>query len=442
MQVTVYGVNWCDTPIGFVAWADNPLTFQVKDTRITWRSRSQHDPGDGPYRYWGYWKKGKLPSYGNKQLIPTGYYDRYDVSDSDHYEVLYPEGGKPTVRHWWWGKFYNGDGWGAEQHILNYGSRHWSGDSYANKDVWYTYGSHRSPDDPPSLHWDDRSWFGVENQARWESFGQGGKLRPKQAWTFEGSSPDSGPTMSMNFFDTIDLGVEGSVNNALSRVYTAACTSLPRTSMNNIANVLDLVGLLKTFVGGHLDLPNADWRSIKELLTSGWMGYRYAYGTTKMDIEDGVSLVNRLRDIARADSIRSNAVEHFTYGDTEYIVKCSVTLGSQQLSDVQSFAERWGIALSAYNIWDMIPYSFIVDWFLDIGGLLEYYEGYNFAMRLSPTAIWFSIAKVIHYSQSESETYYYRWSGQPPDTLPVYTSYTPGAATLIRRGLDVLALFL
>lgn len=440
MELTLYGVNYCTSPIGRVAWLDEGYSFKIEDVKETWRSRGRHDPGDGPYRYWGYRKKGEYPKHGDIQLIPYDYFDHRDASESDHYEVIYPnKDGFLEVRHWWWGPFFWGDGWGAEQHVMRGAYRHWAGTSYANKDVYYTYGSHRSLDDPPTDHWYDINWFGRENQAVWEP--NGGKLRSNEYWIFSSADPGKGPAMDPAYFDVIDLGYEGSINNALSRVYTAACSSLPRTSMNNIANVLDIVSMLKNFVGGHLDLPRG-LRGLTDLVSSGWMGYRYAYGTTKMDIEDGVTLVNRLRDIAKADEVRSNAAESFTYDNTTYTVRCSVTFGSSQLQEVQSFAERWGIALSAYNIWDMIPYSFIVDWFLDIGGLIEYYEGYNYALRLTPVECWFSISKVVKYSDSESETYFYRFPGRPPDVIPVYTSYTPGSATLIRRGLDVIAMLL
>lgn len=440
MELTLYGVNYCASPIGKVAWLDEGFSFKIKDTNVVWRSRSRHDPGSGPYRYWGYRKKGERPKHGDVQLIPYDYSDRFDASADDHYEVIYPNrDGYLEVRHWWWGQFFWGYGWGAEQHIMLSATYRPNGRSYAIKLLYFTYGQHRSPDDPPTNHWYDRPWFEWTNKKVNEP--DGGKLGPNDYWLFSSADPNHGPSMDPAYFDIIDLGYEGSVNNALSRVYTAACTSLPRTSMNNIANVLQLVGTLKDFVGGHLDLPKG-LPGLKDLISSGWLGYRYSYGTTKMDIEDGVALVNRLRDTAKAGEIRSNSVEILTYGDTKYTVRCSITLDSAQLREVQSFAERWGIALSAYNIWDMIPYSFIVDWFLDIGNLIEYYEGYNYALRLTTKECWYSISKVVQYSNSESETYFYRFPGRPPDVAPLYTSYTPGSATLIRRGFDILALLL
>lgn len=216
------------------------------------------------------------------------------------------------------------------------------------------------------------------------------------------------------------------VDSLLVSVYTTACTSLPRNTVNNIGNIFSTIDMIKSMAGGLSGIGS---------LADAWLGYRYVYNTTKSDIHETVNLLDRLHTLADSTEVRSNAVER----RGNVTARCSVTLSRDELDRVSSFAEKWGIQLSAYHAWDLVPYSFIVDWFLDIGGLLEYYEGYEYAMRLTPSETWFSL-EVRDEAPGALDLRYYRWSGPPPLSLPGYVSHSPSVTTVLKRGLDLLAL--
>jgi hypothetical protein len=44
---------------------------------------------------------------------------------------------------------------------------------------------------------------------------------------------------------------------------------------------------------------------------------------------------------------------------------------SNNISQLAGFLQSIDLELTAENIWDLIPYSFVVDWVIDVGGLLE-----------------------------------------------------------------------
>jgi hypothetical protein len=118
-----------------------------------------------------------------------------------------------------------------------------------------------------------------------------------------------------------------------------------------------------------------------------------------------------------------------------------VRIKAESLRDLQSDLRQFGLELTAYNAWDMVPFSFILDWFLKIGNRLEFYEDRNLALKLVPYEdVWYSVAKQFETDYSV-EDYYVRWCGPRPYISPTFVSDgDPKMKTLIKRAVDVLAL--
>lgn len=102
------------------------------------------------------------------------------------------------------------------------------------------------------------------------------------------------------------------------------------------------------------------------------------------------------------------------------------------------------MCLDAYNVWDMIPLSFVADWFLPIGDFLE-----DFSQNWVADSAIFDIATVttswkwshtIRDASGDYEISYYSRSvtSEPPE----FESYSedPSTKTVLKRVVDAAAL--
>lgn len=249
-------------------------------------------------------------------------------------------------------------------------------------------------------------------------------------------------TPQMDLYDLRNTVGDYTVNTrgALAAAYVDACDKLPSLSgMNNVANSIQLVQSLKSALAilvGHDKMSSAS--NLIEGAKDAWLSYRYVYNTTKADCEEALSYLNRALDLARSNEIRSNGIYH----ESNWTVRCSLRVKCDALDKQLAGLEKYGMRLTAYNLWDLVPYSFIVDWFADVGGALEACEKANFALNTSPCSVWYSIERDWVNEWGYRELYYYRFSGSRPDLSWVSRgSHGPKMSTWVKRGLDVFAIF-
>lgn len=210
--------------------------------------------------------------------------------------------------------------------------------------------------------------------------------------------------------------------------YIAACDNLPSANTNSIATVLEMAGSIKDLLSGHPKTP----KGVKDL----WLAYRYQVCTTKSDIQEYAEFTRRLMTLANFTEIQSR-------GQAEGKgVKCStvITVRAQDClpHDAASWLRSYGFRLSAVNMWDMVPFSFVVDWFLHIGDILESIENMGDALALPVTDVWNSFR-----TNYDNQDTYFRTQGRPNWSLPwmSYNSKSASGKTIVKRCLDSIALF-
>lgn len=128
---------------------------------------------------------------------------------------------------------------------------------------------------------------------------------------------------------------------------------------------------------------------------------------------------------------------------------CKVVYTDRALNSAQQLyvmLKRTGLCLDAYNIWDMIPLSFVIDWFLPIGDFLE-----DFSQNWVADSAIFDIATVTtswKWSHTIQDTngcydisYYSRTVTTDP---PEFESYSedPSTKTVLKRAVDAAALII
>jgi hypothetical protein len=262
------------------------------------------------------------------------------------------------------------------------------------------------------------------------------------------------PEIYGNRLDPILLGKDVKFHNYWRNWLTqhallAACESFPKLSDNSISNIIEVVGFIKALVVDHkIEMPSS--------LSQLWLAYRYQYSTTKLDVQEAAKFVRRYTDLgglARTISCRGIAT-HDIEGTT-VTCRCSIDVTPKDvgiLDRILRALSTYGLTPDFYVIWDMIPYSFIVDWFLPVSDILatldadamyfsgEYYNLENVCFSLSYTR-----DLVTEDGSTVKCKCYTRWKGSiPPSLNSLYWLDAPSASskTVQYRILDAASLFI
>lgn len=212
-----------------------------------------------------------------------------------------------------------------------------------------------------------------------------------------------------------------------SEAYIGLSEVLPQTTTNSIMNVLEIASTLHGFSKGDFGLPK----------TAGdaWLTYRYVYTTSKADLEEYISLTNRLASLATVPemTLRSAATRD------GWTCRATAHVPTQSLlpHDTASWLKANGFRFNLVNAWDMVPYSFVVDWFLHISDFLENAIARMDLMSIHWNDLWYSFSKNYDWGYV-----YWRVRGEPLYVAPMVSySHTSGVTTG-KRLTDSLALFL
>lgn len=142
--------------------------------------------------------------------------------------------------------------------------------------------------------------------------------------------------------------------------------------VNNAANLMQL-RKLSEFIPPLRKM--AKLRNIKTL-AEFWLYYKYTYNTTKMDIEAMKKFFSR--DLSSSNTKgydhRINLSYHIPSGTDRF----HIYLGSYTLGVLDTLGLRPNLS----NTWDMIPFSFVVDWFTKIGDSLQSIDDANFLAQI------------------------------------------------------------
>jgi len=231
--------------------------------------------------------------------------------------------------------------------------------------------------------------------------------------------------------------------NALrQKAYLDALDHIPQLNDNNLSNIIEIVGFIKSLVVDHrIEIPRS--------LQSAWLSYRYVYNTTKLDVKEAVDFVNRHYNVSRllGTGISCYGLASTTYKGVEVTVRCRIEATQKELSYLDKIwtgLYKYGLSPSFYAIWDMIPYSFIVDWFIPVGEILDGYDKTRMYDRTYDFSnIWFSVT-YVQIDQGSKIKAYSRWTqGSPPEFQGYYTLENKGTTSnkvIGYRILDTLSL--
>jgi hypothetical protein len=204
-------------------------------------------------------------------------------------------------------------------------------------------------------------------------------------------------------------------NLGIQHAYLDCVQSVPRLNDNNVSNILEVTKFITDLVVHHrIEIPKS--------LSSAWLQYRYQYGTAKLDAEEAVEFVHRHMDLRGISSIKCYGRHTIRYKGRDILFRCCLNATPKQLPTLKRVWRslyQYGLTPSFYTVWDMIPYSFIVDWFLPIGDVMSAWDAEReYTQSFDLENINFSIS----YSNADLDkglTFgcYTRWYASTPPTL-------------------------
>lgn len=220
----------------------------------------------------------------------------------------------------------------------------------------------------------------------------------------------------------------GSWAQGFETAYIQACKSLPDATVNMGANIIEAASLLASLFSGDI------FASVPKTAKQAWLAYRYQYTTTKLDIREINSVITRLDQLISHSDVR--VYGSYTRGDVRYRVGFSIDSSQILPEDVSETLQRFGLELNALNVWDMIPYSFVVDWFIPVGSIIEYFQDMSYTVEMKPKDIWWSIVTTV-----DDLEVFVRLPGRKLSTFPYLDIRDPSRKTVFMRCADAIALF-
>lgn len=184
--------------------------------------------------------------------------------------------------------------------------------------------------------------------------------------------------------------------------------------------------------------------------SDAWLGYRYEYCTGQSDYDQYVRYINHQVDVWWR--FFDTSYHELVYGTASrnidgVPVMCRCEIGYRPktyegLKSVCRYIHDAGLEINPYVLWDLIPFSFVVDWKWPLGDVFQvisdqkYYSEsyYDFEFCGFSTK----------YAMGDKGTRYYRWYQSPPDLEAFYWfdegDDTPSGKLILKRTLDAVSL--
>lgn len=175
---------------------------------------------------------------------------------------------------------------------------------------------------------------------------------------------------------------------------------------------------------------------------NNYLGYKYGIMPTISDLKQIVKVFKSYRPFfdKLGNTIYNSSYKAETTTDSnvftlEQYIKVAVANEDSKLEQLMDDLDNHGFGLTFENAWDLVRYSFVIDWFIDVGGFLERVDTNLRLIRLNIPYVTMSRKKTI-YGEIPQDIglpvvgpiywrYYHRWvTSQCP--LPPFTlSTTP-----------------
>jgi hypothetical protein len=184
-----------------------------------------------------------------------------------------------------------------------------------------------------------------------------------------------------------------------------AAKSVRALDINSIAYLKDFaeLGKLARSLTSFANLPAKGGKAVAKAAASTYLAAHYGAKLTVKDTLEIAGAIDKL-DAEGFDTQRIGAFKHFTFEDGNgWLYSCDLRLTgyidslSKEVLSVTDTMKRAKRSLyeadlvpSLANIWDMVPFSFVVDWFVPIGEGAERLETIGHIQTLPVQALFYT----------------------------------------------------
>lgn len=240
------------------------------------------------------------------------------------------------------------------------------------------------------------------------------------------------------------VSVEYELQHLRQGAFWAAIKDVKILNQNSVQNFIEAIQFLLKLKSGKFSFKSC----LPSSLHDAWLSYRYQYNTTRMDFQEGLEFIKWTGMFDLSTDTFFRGVSHYN----GKICRCKVTLRSRLLDSLKkawSTLYTYGLQPNFYLVWDMTPFSFIVDWFIPIGELCDIIDRYNY---LTDTFDCVNCVYSLSYGAANStdnatinSVLYSRWVENrfpPVEFQYLYEEDTTSSKSILFRCLDAVSLIL
>jgi hypothetical protein len=160
------------------------------------------------------------------------------------------------------------------------------------------------------------------------------------------------------------------------RLYTETAHKFVANT-NTIGNAKQACDLVRCVIGGGIgaklnQLGTSTISDLPKVLADCWLTYRYSYQTTKADCTEYYRLLSELGQ-GRPSHLTHARETVDEFNSVSFSAEYTDT-GAMIQRDAEKYLRQVGLYPTASNVWDLLPFSFIVDWFTPIGEWCEFFD--------------------------------------------------------------------
>lgn len=173
-------------------------------------------------------------------------------------------------------------------------------------------------------------------------------------------------------------------------------------------------------------------RKRMKALADTFLSVKYGTRLTYADLQSFTNSILGSRAPKSKTSATMDISVLVAYSRFSGVARCSCNYEPLAFYQFYDRLDQMNLTIHASDLWDIIPYSFVVDWFLPIGDYLEKYDKERALERYHVSNIWHTVSLV------ESNPSRYDWDGSSLITsskifiregVPYLTPMSPGSFT-------------
>lgn len=170
-------------------------------------------------------------------------------------------------------------------------------------------------------------------------------------------------------------------SNALADV-----TGLDSNWIENLSQIKGTVDVIKPLLLGWKAVKTGNLQAGKRALIDAYLTYMYVVAPGIRDFNDikdnGKNVaqritINRFSQERRRGIFLTKLPVCDSVADVAYYSELHLKLKDNPVAQLMNALESLGLNPSAANLWDLIPFSFVADWFIPIGSVLRRLDAYE-----------------------------------------------------------------